>query len=62
MPTPPVPPIDATLDRIERHLCRLVDVADAFLELELERYDPSLGKRLSEGLTSLHGWHRRFSE
>jgi hypothetical protein len=62
MPTPPEPSISETLQRIDHSLNRIASALDASLELALDQYDPELGKRLKDGLISLHAWHDRFSE
>ena len=61
MPTSPTPPLEASLARIADALASLALAADAMLELEIERFDPDIGRRLKEGAVSLHLWRDRFS-
>ena len=62
MPTSPTPPLEASLARIAAALASLALAADAWLELEIERFDPDIGRTLQDHTVSLHAWRDRFAD
>lgn len=47
--------------RIADALASLALAADAKLELEIERFDPDIGRTLHDHTVSLHAWRERFA-